>query len=139
MKRWMILLTGLTLVGCGTTRTGPTLPDWTMAEREHVEAADPAPLPVLCTIPWPSDSVECWSRLDAYDVVANGNTEIAIANTSALRKTEAAYDSLVEAGKLQQQLSHIRQELLEEERRAHTLDNWYHRGLLVLFGAALVL
>lgn len=125
------MLTGLILAGCVTTPTSH-IPDWEIVEREKKEAADPMPLPALCSIPWDASDVGCWAKLDNYDIVAYGNTEIARANTRALRETELAYDRLVDAGKLQNELSQIRHELLEQERYAHRMDNFYHRGLIVL-------
>lgn len=113
--------------------TPPTpIPDWNIVERTPVEAANPYPLPPLCSIPWDIDDIDCWRKLDAYDVVAIGNYDIAVANTEALRTTEMAYDVLVEAGKLQNQLSDIRQDLLDQERTAHTMDTWFYRGLITL-------
>lgn len=118
----------LILGGCAADRA--VLPDWELAARIPTEAADPLPLPELCEVPW--TTVECWQTLDAFDIIAYGNTDIAIGNTAALRKTEAGYDALIEAGKMQQQLSQIRQDLLEDERRSHLYDNLYHRGIIVL-------
>ena len=97
-------------------------------------------LPDLCEIPsdglWPA---ECWLRLDAYDIVASGNYDQALSTASALRKSDASYDALIEAGKLQSQLAHIRQEMLEQERRAHTMDNWFYRIIIALGLAGAVL
>jgi len=129
----MILLIGLIAVGCASVpRT--ELPDWDLAERavDTQEVAEPIALPELCAIPWGAENVECWSALDRYDIVSAGNIEIAIANASALRKTEEGYDALVNAGRMQQELSEIRQELLEEERKGRTLDKWYYRGIITL-------
>jgi hypothetical protein len=101
---------------------------------------DPIPLPDLCEIPsdgaWPA---ACWLALDAFDIVATGNTDIATENAAALRKSEGSYDALLGAAKVQQELSQIRRDLLERERRAHTMDNWFYRGLIALglIGAAL--
>lgn len=133
------MLIVLTSASCTTAPV--SLPDWDLAARNvDVEVVDPAAVPVLCDIPldgvW---SVVCWKQLDAYDIVAKANYEIALANASALRKSDAAYDQLIEAGKLQSQLAQIRQDMLEQERRAHTLDNWFYRGVIALglIGAAL--
>jgi len=116
------------------------LPDWNLAERAPVEVTNPLPLPNLCEIP--SDGVwlaECWSKLDAFDIVASGNTGIATDNAAALRKSDASYDALLGAAKVQQELSQIRKDLLQRERRAHTMDNWFYRALIALglIGAAL--
>ena len=109
------------------------LPDWNLAARVAVPVTDPMDLPDLCEIPhngrW---SAECWRMLDMFDIVASTNKVIAQANANALRTSDAAYDSLIEAGKLQQQLSRIRQEMLERERRAHTMDNWFYRITIIL-------
>jgi hypothetical protein len=98
------------------------------------------PLPDLCEIPesgqWP---IECWLGLDAYDIVATGNTEIAQELANALNASDASYDALLSAAKIQQELSQIRQDLLEKERRDHVVDNWWHRGLIVLIGIGVAL
>jgi len=131
----MILLLGLTLAGCASEPV--VLPDWEIASRIPSEVADPLPLPRLCEIPW--DAVACWQRLDEYDIIAHGNTDIAVSNTAALRKTEAGYDAVIEAGKMQQQLSQIRQELLEQERKAHFWDNVGHRAFIALGVIAIII
>ena len=132
MKIWMILLIGLIAASCAN-QPRVELPDWDLAARgDTVEAANPMVLPQLCVIPWESTDVACWSALDGYDIVSEGNYVIAQANTDALRKAEAGYDHIVEAGKMQQELSQIRQELLEEERRGRMMDKWYYRGIITL-------
>jgi hypothetical protein len=77
-------------------------------------------------------SIECWQKLDAHDRVATANTSIAQDNASALRKSDESYDALLGAAKVQQELSQIRKDMLERERQAHTLDNWFYRGIIVL-------
>lgn len=131
MRTWILSLIGLTLVGCAS-RPAVELPDWTIAEREPSEIAMPLELPQLCAIPWPEDSLPCWSALDQYDIASGTNVEIAVANIDALRQTEQAYDRLVEAGKLQNELAQIRQDLLDEERRQRELDKWWYRSIIVL-------
>ena len=138
MKRWLILLIALISASCATEPV--ELPDWDLAEREQVEVAEPMILPGLCAIPpsgqWP---VECWKKLDAFDIAASGNYDQAQSTVSALRKSDESYDSLLGAAKVQQELSEIRQEMLERERQAHTMDNWFYRGFiaLILIGVAL--
>jgi hypothetical protein len=116
------------------------LPDWNLAEREQRAVTEPMRLPDLCEIPssgqWP---VECWRLLDVYDVVAMGNYEIAQELAAALRASDASYDALLGAAKIQQELSQIRQQLLEKERTDHTVDNWWHRGIILLMGAGIAL
>ena len=127
------MLTALIAVGCASQPRTP-LPDWEAAAREEQEVADPIKLPELCALP--SDGrwgARCWVIfVDQYEIIAEGNTEIAFLNASALRKTEAAYDHLIAAGKMQQEIAEIRQELLEEERRGRMMDTWWYRGLIAL-------
>jgi len=90
-------------------------------------------LPNLCAIPndgqWP---LECWKALDEYDVVAMFNTELADLNANALRKTELGYDSLQQAGALQQQLSDYYRDLLKEERQGRFIDGLMYKALIGL-------
>lgn len=138
MKRWLILLIALISASCATEPV--ELPDWDLAERQPIEVTEPLPLPKLCAIPangsW---SVECWQKLDAHDLVATANTSIAQENATALERSDESYDALLGAAKVQQELSQIRQEMLERERQAHTWDNWFYRGFiaLILIGVAL--
>jgi hypothetical protein len=126
------------VVGCASNPV--PLPDWDLAERDQTkEAADPLPLPDLCSVPWQPEDVECWSALDEYDIVAVGNTEIAAENAAASRAGDQSYDELLGAAKVQQELSQIRKDLLEQERRGRELDKWWYRGLIVLIGVGVAL
>lgn len=138
MKRWTILLIVLILAGCASQPI--ELPNWELAEREKIPATAPLPLPDLCSIPssgeWP---IECWKALDAYDIAANANYEIAQANANALSASDDAYDSLLTAARTQAEVARIRQEMLDRERQAHTLDNWWHRTIIVLIAIGVAL
>lgn len=94
---------------------------------------------MLCEIPWAADNVDCWARLDAFDIVAEGNHDIANANASALRNQEAATDAFIQAGQFQQQLTTFYAEQLAAEKKAHWLDNAVYKTIigLALIGAAL--
>lgn len=69
--------------------------------------------------------------LDIVDV-GDGNYTIAQDNAKALDAQSAAYNQLIEVGKLQRQFAQIRDEQLQRERRDHFIDNWFHRGLIAL-------
>lgn len=138
LKISLILLLALTSVSCATAPV--EIPNWDLAERPQTEVTDPIPLPDLCEIP--SDGAwlaECWLKLDAFDIVASGNTDIAMDNAAALRKSDGSYDALLGAAKVQQELSQIRQDLLEQSRRAHKMDVWWLRGLVVIVGVGAAL
>lgn len=138
MKIWTLLLMALIVGGCATSNE-TTLPDWETAAREETEIASPIELPLLCEIP--RDGVwtpRCWKLLSEYDIIAFGNTEIAQHNAAALAKTEMAYDKLINAGKLQQEVAVIRQEMYEQEKQDRTYDKWFYRTVIVVGGLAVI-
>jgi len=100
---------------------------------------EPRELPTLCPIPWGEEDAACWNQLDAFDVVAEGNTAIAEANADALRNEQAATAAYIHAGQLQQQLTTFYAGQLEEEKRGRWIDVATYRVLLFLglAGAAL--
>lgn len=67
-----------------------------------------------------------------YEEIAEGNYKIALHTAAALRDADMAYDVLAKEGKYQQQLSQMRQELLEQERKDHAQDLWFYRGIIAL-------
>lgn len=135
MKIWTLLLIGLIAGGCATNEQ-VKLPDWETAAIEKSEIADPIDLPLLCKIPF--ESAKCWLKLEQYDIVAFGNTEIARANNEALLKTEAAYSHLINAGKLQQEVAVLRREMYEQEKRDRIYDKWFYRTVIVIGGLVVI-
>ncbi len=105
------------------------LPDFDVAARSTVEITDPAELPELCKIPF--TSADCYQRMDVYDDIAFDNTELAQLNADIARDGEEAYDYILSAAKKQQEISQIREEMLQMERRDHFIDNLWHRGLIL--------
>ena len=106
------------------------LPDFEEAVRSDEEVTDPSNLPLLCGIPW--SSAECWQAIDVYEDVAEGNTEVAQLNADIARDGEEAYDHILNAAKNQQSVALIREDMLEEERRDHFLDNLWQRIVIIL-------
>jgi len=103
-----------------------------MVPRGEQEVADAAELTVLCEVPW--TEAECWGYFEQYEIISEGNLEIANANAAGLRAMFGAYDELWSAGKMQQEYAELREEMLQEERRSHESDNWFYRGTIVLIG-----
>lgn len=80
-------------------------------------------------------TTECWAKLVKYQFIANSNTDIATANTNALITTEGAYNHLITAGNMQQQLTDYYADLLKEERQGRFWDGIMYK---VLIGIGLV-
>lgn len=119
MKLWLILLLALTAQGCAVERM--QLPDFEEAERSGKEVTDPTGYPVLCEIPnW---DVQCWQAFTVFEEIAVDNLELAQLNADIARDSDAAYDHILNAAKAQQEISKIREEMLEQERRDHLFDN----------------
>jgi len=133
----MLSLLALTASGCVNVPETRDPPDWIgVGQVEKKPAADAKDLPDLCAIEvvegrgtW---TVACWNTFERYEIIAEGNTEIARANTSALRATEGANDALIEAGRLQQELGNFYLELLKDERQGRQLDVLTYRVIIGL-------
>lgn len=119
------------------------IPEWDLTPAV-VEVTEPTRLPEMPS-PAGGDNEVVWfdqegfAALLQYAIVAGGNYDIALENAAALQAQAAAYNQLIEAGKLQRQFTQIREEQLANERQDHMLNNWVHRGIiaLILIGAAL--
>lgn len=113
------------------------LPSFQEAERSEEEVSDPVLLPELCKLPW--TTAGCLQRLDVYEDVAEGNTEIAQLNADIARASDSAYDHILSAAKQQQEIGQIRQRMLEAERQDHFWDNVWHRALIIVIAIGAVL
>jgi len=127
MKPLLILLLGLIISGCAAERI--QLPNFEEAERSDEPVTDPVDYPELCEIPW--TSANCWQRLDVFEDIAIGNQELAQLNANIARDSDEAYDYILSAAKRQQQISQIREDMLEAERRDHFIDN-VERGIVIV-------
>jgi len=92
------------------------------------------PSPVSSTEETVTFSKDGFERLLSYTTISGGNYDIAADNADALEGLSRAYNHLIEAGKLQNQFTQIREQQLEREVRDHRTDNWFHRGVIVLIG-----
>ena len=77
--------------------------------------------------------------LERLRIASETNFLVAKSNALALDAQSRAYNSLIDAGKLQRQVAEIRAELLAIERRDHFIDVWFHRGIIVLGAMAVAL
>jgi len=133
MKIWQaFLLTGI-LTAC---QANPVqLPSWDI-ETAEITVQKPIPLPVLPQAglfgQLATFDKAAMEQLQRYTVTSKGNYQIALANAEALESQARAYNSLIEAGKMQRQIAEIRQQLYDEEKQRHFVDNLWHRGIIVL-------
>ncbi len=137
----MILLSLiLILAGCaGQDRISP--PDWSIAELSNRDITEPTKLPQLCEVvsikgadglKYGTWSEACWKYLQEYEITAEANTDIAKANADALRNTEAGYNALINAGKMERELGDFYLELYEDEKSGRFIDSILYRSLISL-------
>lgn len=131
----MTLLIVSILAGCASSQV--QIPEWSVEPIQPSAGTQPLELPQLCQLPW--TATECWAAIEQYEVVAESNTTIAQANAAALQNTEAAYNHLVEAGKLQRQFAQVREDMLIEAKRQHMTDIWTYRVILTIGLVAIAL
>ncbi len=110
------------------------LPKFEAAERQDVEVTDPVEYTLLCELPWAT--TECWQRVGVFEDEAFDNKDIAQLNADIARDSDEAYDYILSGAKKQQEISQIRQEMLEAERRDHFIDNLQRGIAIVLFAIA---
>jgi len=67
------------------------------------------------------------------------NKTVGDLNAAALQARNDEVNALIECVRHQNVWMEVREEMLEQERRDHTIDNLWHRGLIVLGVAAAVL
>jgi len=136
----LLSLLSTVLAGCaGQDRIDP--PDWNQVEISTTQITEPENLPLLCEIITIEDaqgikhgtwSAMCWKALQEYEIKAEGNTEIAKANADALRKVEGASRALLNAGKMERELSDFYLQLYEEEKSGRFIDSLLYRSLISL-------
>lgn len=67
------------------------------------------------------------------------NKEVGDLNAAALQARNDEVNALIECVRHQNVWMEVREEMLEQERNAHQIDNLWHRGLIALGVAAAIL
>jgi len=78
-------------------------------------------------------------RLTQVRVAAEANKRIAEENALAIEDRNTEVNELIECTRYQNVWMEVREDMLEQERQAHTIDNYWHRAIIVLGVAAAVL
>lgn len=141
MRAWILCLIA-TASGC---QTAPVeLPPWDELEYSSTEIIAPTktparPEPVSSSQETVSFDQQGFDQLIGYMDVADANYTQAVALALALQAESRAYNHLIDAGKMQREIAVIRGEQLSQERADHSMDNMWHRGIIVLLGIGLAL
>lgn len=106
--------------------------------------ADPVSVPEMPQDVSRTDSTATFDRdgvvrLTQVRVAAETNKRIAEENAAALRARNEEVEALIECARYSRIWMEVREEMLEQERRDHFIDNIWHRAVIVLGAVAVAL
>ena len=81
------------------------------------------------TATYPLEEVK---QLKRYRLAADANTKVAKANALALEARNDEVNALIECSRYSKIWMEVREDMLDQERRDHFIDNLWHRGLIAL-------
>lgn len=134
MKVFVILLAAGLLTACASA---PKPNPWDSITVDQSPATEPLRLPDRCLPVEVTDTAAVFDRqgvlcLDSYYEIAEANTDIAAEQAEQVDDLKQAASDLVEAGQAQRRVADIRQEILEDERKAHFYEKIGLWGLVLL-------
>lgn len=134
MRIWPILFLSGTLTGCSSTPI--ELPTCEIPE-VTLEVTEPLSLPERPAFVSSTDSTATLDldgvrALQRYRIAAETNTEIAQRNAEALEARNASVNALRECAEYLEIWIEVREDMLRQERRDHTIDNIWHRALILV-------
>jgi len=78
-------------------------------------------------------------QFERLRVASVHNKTIGDENTAALAARNAEINELIECARYQKAWMEVREDMLQQEKRDHFIDNLWHRGLIVLIGVGVAL
>ena len=135
------LILGASLTACSTTPLTPPscevpAPLDMIAELQSVPEMPSAVSKTEDTATFDFDGLLQFERLRRASV---GNNVVGDLNSAALQARNDEVNALIECVRHQNVWMEVREDMLEQERNAHQIDNLWHRGLIVLGVAAAIL
>jgi hypothetical protein len=139
MRHIQIAAIAIILAGCAAG-TGYKLPAPAPIDEPPATATRPIPLPERPEIAQATidgQAVGYLTRdgllaLTAYGVAADANTDLAELNAIQAEKIAAAYGELAAAYQRQREISAIREDLLNQERRGRFIDGLFYKAMIGL-------
>jgi len=145
MRKVLLIACAVLISGC---ETAPPTIEYTFEEFQPIEAepVSASALPSLTPLECYPDEEDCLiagyrdgediDSLEAYQVLAEANTEIANENAQALEIMLEREQAILAAAKAQESVTRLREEQLAYERSERLREKWYYRIMIVLVGAA---
>jgi len=141
MRLCAIFLIAGTLTGCSSTPLEvptceiPSAPD----EAQHALELPEMPQEVSSADDTATFDLGGILQLERFRQASLANKDIADLNASALEARNESINSLIECSRYQKIWMEVREDMLEQERQDHMMDNLWHRGVIALGVLAAVL
>ena len=142
MKAWPIYwILGASLAACSTT---PLELPTCEVPAPMAEVGQPVSVPEM---PVAIDSTEDWATFDRAGVVAltkvwvaaGTNETVASENALAIESRNEEVNQLIECARYSKIWMEVREDMLEQERKDHQFDNYWHRGVILALALGLAL
>ena len=142
MKAWPIfLILGTSLTACSTTPLElPTceIPA-PMAEVGQAVSVPEMPSPVSKTEEMATFDRAGVVALTKVWVAAGANETVANENALAIESRNEEVNQLIECARYSKIWMEVREDMLEQERKDHQFDNYWHRGVILALALGLAL
>jgi hypothetical protein len=110
-----------------------------MTEIGQLQSVPEMPQEVSSTAQTAVFDLEGLLQLDRLRKASLANKTVGDLNAAALEARNAEINALIECVRHQNVWMEVREDMLDQERRDHWIDNLWHRGIIVLGVAAAVL
>ncbi len=137
----VFLILSASLTACSSTpRELPTCDvPAPMAEVGHPLNVPEMPQEVSSTVDSATYDLQGLLQLKRLREASLANKTIAESNALAIEARNTEVNELIECARYQLIWMEDREDMLEQERRDHFIDNLWHRGVIVLIGVAVAL
>ena len=135
MKRLAVFwILGASLTACSTTPL--ELPSCEVPEAlgqiAELQSVPEMPVEASRTESTATFDLEGLLQLDRLRKASESNKTVGDLNAAALQARNEEVNALIECVRYQNVWMEVREDMLEQEREAHKIDNLWHRGVIVL-------
>jgi predicted small lipoprotein YifL len=130
----VFLILGVSLTGCSSTPL--ELPSCEvpapMGEVATLQAVPDMPVETSSNNEGAFYDLEGLLQFERLRATAASNKEVGELNAAALQARNEEVNALIECVRYQNVWMEVREDMLEQERNAHQIDNLWHRGVIAL-------
>jgi len=137
----VFLILGASLTACSTTRLEPPsceVPE-TLGHVAALQSVPEMPVETASNDEGAFFNLEGLLQFQRLRAASLSNKTVGDLNAAALQARNDEVNALIECVRHQNVWMEVREDMLEQERSAHQIDNLWHRGLIVLGAIAVAL